>query len=203
MYRNMIGASSALAILALLAGVPATGFAHQDSRLCNVILDGDGEPVRESDDDNVAHSNSAACANNNTSSSGKVENTKTKQQTAAVNEAPASTAIVDPLVVYFDVNQDQLAAGARTEVNAYVEALTAASPKSLTVVGYTDTSGPADLNAQLSEARANSVAAALIEAGLPANMISRGSSGEGDLAITTPDSTREANNRRVTVTPTY
>ena len=203
MYRNMIGASSALAILALLAGVPATGFAHQDSRLCNVILDGDGEPVRESDDDNVAHSNSATCAKDDTSSSSKVENTDAVQQTAAVNEAPAPTAVVDPLVVYFDVNQDQLAAGARAEVNAYVEALTAASPKSLTVVGYTDTSGPADLNARLSEARAKSVAAALIDAGLPANMISRGSSGEDGLAITTADGAREANNRRVTVTPAY
>ena len=203
MYRNMIGASSALAILAFLASVPATGFAHQDNHLCNVILDGDGEPVRESDDDDVTHSNNADCAENHTASSSKVENTDVKQQTAVVDDAPAPAAIVDPLVVYFDVSQDQLTAGARAEVNAYVEALTVASPKSLTVVGYTDTSGAADLNARLSEARANSVAAALIEAGLPASMISRGSSGEDDLAITTPDGTREANNRRVTVTPAY
>ncbi len=201
MYRNMIGASSALAILALLAGVPATGFAHEDGRLCNVILDGDGDPVRESDDDDVAHSNSTACADDDGAQAGRVENSDAGQQTAAVSEAPA--AVVDPLIVYFDVNQDQLSAGARAEVDAYVEALKAASPKSLTVIGYTDTSGPADLNARLSEARANSVAAALIEAGLSASMITRGASGEDDLAIATPDGTREANNRRVTLTPAY
>lgn len=203
MYRNMIGASSALAILALLAGVPATGFAHEDSRLCNVILDGDGEPVRDSNDDNIAHSNSTPCADDDGAQAGKVENTDTDQQTAAVSEAPAPAAKVDPLIVYFDVNQDKLAAGARAEVNAYVEALTATSPTSLTVIGFTDTSGSADLNARLSEARANSVAAALIEAGLPASMITRGASGEDDLAIATPDGTREANNRRVTVTPAF
>ncbi len=203
MYRNMIGASSALAILALLAGVPATGFAHEDSRLCNVILDGDGEPVRESDDDNIAHSNSAACADGESASSGSDEADDAKQQTAAVSEAPAPAATVDPLIVYFDINKDGLDAGARAEVDAYVDALKTSKPTSLTVVGYTDSSGPADLNARLSEARANSVAAALIEAGLPADMITRGASGEDDPAIATPDGTREANNRRVTVTPAY
>lgn len=199
MYRNMIGASSALAILALLAGIPATGFAHEGSRLCNVILDGDGEPVLESDRDDIAHSNSAACADGED----KVENTDAGQQTAKASEAPAPAAVVDPLIVYFDVNQDQLDAGALAEVDAYAAALTAGSPKLLNVVGYTDTSGPADLNARLSEARANSVVAALIEAGVPTDMISRGASGEDELAITTPDGTREANNRRVTVTPAY
>ncbi len=202
MYRNMIGASSALAILALLTGVPATGFAHVDNRLCNVILDGDGEPVRESDDDDIAHSNSTACPDG-ASNAGEVENTDAEQQTAAVAEAPAPVATLDPLIVYFDVNQDQLDAGARAEVDAYVAELTANPAKSLSVVGYTDTSGSADLNARLSEARANSVAAALIEAGVPAGMITRGASGEDDLAIATPDGTREANNRRVTVTPAY
>ncbi len=201
MYRKMLGASSALAILALLAGVPATGFAHEGSRLCNVILDGDGDPIQESDNDDIAHGNSAACADNDSANAGEVKNTGAAQQTAAVSEAPAVT--VDPLIVYFDVSQDKLTAGAQAEVDAYVEALTATSPKSLTVVGYTDTSGSPELNARLSEARANSVAAALIEAGLPASMITRGASGEEDLAIATPDGTREASNRRVTVTPAY
>ncbi|MEM8951611.1 MAG: OmpA family protein, partial [Pseudomonadota bacterium] len=200
MYRNMIGASSALAVLALLVGVPATGFAHEDDRLCNVVLDGDGEPVLESDDDEVGHSNSAACPEDKIAA-GEVVNTDAGEQTAAAETAPAVT--IDPLIVYFDVNQDQLDAGARAEVNAYVAELQANPAKSLSVVGYTDTSGSADLNARLSEARANSVAAALIEAGLPAGMITRGAAGENDLAISTPDGTREANNRRVSVTPTY
>lgn len=200
MYRNMLGASSALAILALLAGIPATGLAHEDSRLCNVILDGDGEPVLERDDDDIGHSNSSDCADDDGAAKAEAD---AGQQTAAVVEAPDSLVVVDPLIVYFDINQDQLDAGAQAEVEAYATALNEGSPKSLNVVGFTDTSGPADLNARLSKARADSVAAALIEAGVPASMISEGASGEDGLAIATHDDTREANNRRVTVTPDY
>ncbi|MGI9501215.1 MAG: OmpA family protein [Geminicoccaceae bacterium] len=198
MYRNMTGASSALAILALLAGTPATGLAQEGSSLCNALVDGDGDPVRESDSDDVGHSNSSDCPSE--ADARTVENTEAKQETAAVSAPPP---VVDPLIVYFDVNQDDLDAGAGAEVNDYVTELMATSPTSLAVVGFTDTSGPTDLNARLSESRADSVATALIEAGVPAGMIQRGASGESSPAIDTPDGTREANNRRVTVTPAY
>lgn len=201
MYRSLTGASSALAILALLAGLPATGFAHDNNNLCNVLLDGDGEPVRESDSDDIAHSNTSDCPDNASDAAGTVENVAASEQTAAVSEAPA--AIVEPLVVYFDVSEDGLDAGARAEVDAYVAALMATSPQSLSVVGFTDTSGSAALNARLSEERANNVAAALIRAGVPAGLITRGASGEADLAVSTPDGKREASNRRVTVTLSY
>lgn len=203
MNRNMIGASSALAILALFAGAPATGLAHDGEKLCNVILDGDGEPVRESDSDNIAHSNSTECADDADADAAAIETTDTEQKTVVVTEPPEPVAVVEPLVVYFDVGQDSLDAGARAEVDAYVAALMATSPTSLDVIGYTDTSGPAALNARLSEARANSVAAALVDAGVPPGTITRGASGEDSLAIDTPDDTREASNRRVTVTPAY
>jgi outer membrane protein OmpA-like peptidoglycan-associated protein len=200
MPRNLIGASSALAILALLAAFPGPSQAHEGSELCNVILDGDGEPVKESDADNIAHSGSAACADRAETAAAE------PAQTAAAQPAeptPVAAARVDPLTVYFDVNRDNLSAGAGAEVAAYADALMATSPAGVKVVGYTDTSGPADLNARLSEARANSVAAALIDAGVPSSMIARSASGEQDLAVSTADNTREANNRRVTITPRY
>lgn len=196
MYCNMTGASSALAILALLAGAPTAALAHEDGKLCNVIVDGDGEPLLESDSDSIAHANSSECADS-------AESADAGQQTTAVAATEAPAASIEPLIVYFDVSQDSLDAGARAEVDAYVTGLMPTSPTSLDVIGYTDTSGSAELNAKLSEARANSVAAALIEAGVPAGMITRGASGEGDLAIDTPDGTREANNRRVTISPVY
>lgn len=198
MYRSILGASSALAILAFVTGIPTIGHAHDGASLCKVILDGDGEPVRESDSDEIAHAHSGDCPDG-----GSVKDTDGAERTAAVTETTAPAAVVDPLTVYFDVNQDGLDAGARAEVDAYVAELMATSPQALSVAGFTDTSGPADLNARLSEARANSVAAALIEAGVPAGMITRGASGEDSLAVETPDDTREANNRRVTVTPAY
>lgn len=201
MYRNMIGTASALALLASLTGVPATGFADEDSSLCNVVLDGDNEPVLENDGDDVAHSNSTACADDQNASSTDVKNTDAGQQTGTIVETPI--AAVDPLTIYFDVNQDRLDAGARAEVEAYASALKVTVPKSLNVIGHTDTSGSTALNERLSEARAGNVAAALIEAGLPADLIKYGASGEDDLALDTPDGTREASNRRVAVTPTF
>ncbi len=200
MQRIILGASSALAILALCGGVPTSGIAHEGSRLCNVILDGDGEPVRESDSDEIGHSNSTACAEDVDAAAADASG---EQTTAALAQPAEPAATVEPLVVYFDVNRDSLDAGAQAEVQAYVAELMATSPESVSVVGYTDTSGPADLNERLSQARASSVAEALIESGLPAGMIARNSAGENELAVSTPDGTREANNRRVTVTPAY
>ena len=193
MYRDIISVSSALALVVSLAGMPALGDAHEGERLCRVILDGDGEPVRESDTDEIAHSNSGDCPDDVVEDSGADQ-----EQTA-----DATGEIIDPLTVYFDVNRDNLDAGANAEVSAYAAQLMATSPTSLSVVGYTDTAGPADLNARLSNARADNVAAALVEAGVPAGMITRGASGEDGLAVDTPDGTREASNRRVTITPTY
>ena len=61
MKRNLAGASLAVVMLVCFAGFPAAGVAHEDKNLCNVILDGDGEPVRESDNDHIAHSNTTDC----------------------------------------------------------------------------------------------------------------------------------------------
>ncbi len=201
MNRNLAGASSALVMLVCLAGFPAAGVAHEDKNLCNVILDGDGEPVRERDSDDVAHGNTTNCPDEVDDAAASAENVAAPAPAPEPVEAPA--AIVEPLVVYFDVNEKSLDAGAQAEVDAYVVSLLATSPETLNVVGFTDTSGSVEANRRLSEARANSVAAALIEAGVPAGMITRGASGENELAVETADGIREASNRRVMVTPGY
>lgn len=203
MHRNAIGVSSAVAILALLAGYPAISNAHDDSELCNVLLDGDGEPVLESDSDQVGHSGSYGCEGDDDTASSADETEPAEEEEVEVAVVETPTVRLDPLTVYFDINRDDLSAGSDAEVKAFAEQLLATNPQSVEVVGYTDTSGVADLNEQLSKARASSVMAALIDAGVPASMVSSAASGEEDLAVNTPDGTREANNRRVTVTPQY
>jgi outer membrane protein OmpA-like peptidoglycan-associated protein len=199
MNRNLAGASSAILMLVCLAGFPQAGIAHEDKNLCNVLLDGDGEPVRERDSDSIAHGNTFDCPEEGADEAASVENVAAP----APEPVEAPVAVVEPLVVYFDVNEKSVDAGSRAEVNAYVVSLLATAPETLNVVGYTDTSGSVELNRRLSEARADSVSAALIDAGVPAGMITRGASGESELAVATPDGTREASNRRVTVTPGY
>ncbi len=202
MYRNFILQTSALALLLGLAAYPAANQAHADDGNCNVLLDGDGDPVRESDNDAVGHSNSYACDSDAEDDAEKAEDAveqAPEKQVAAVTPAPT----LKPLTVYFDVSSDGLSPAASAQVQDFAEQLLAAAPNSIQVAGYTDTSGSAALNKRLSKARAANVIASLIGAGIPARMISQDAKGEENLAVTTPDATREPNNRRVTITPVY
>lgn len=199
MYRNVIGLTSALAILIGTAGFAAISQAHEGDDLCNVLLDGDGEPVKEKDNDEINHSNSHACSS------------KSDEGDASAAEAPAEKApqqvalapVIEPLTVFFDVSRDNLSAGSNAQVQAFADELRETNPKSIKVIGYTDTSGSAELNEQLSKARAANVADALVGAGISSNLIEQGSAGQEVLAVETPDQTREPNNRRVIITPEY
>ncbi|MGI9434918.1 MAG: OmpA family protein [Geminicoccaceae bacterium] len=210
MHRIMLGVSSTLAILAVVAGGPTTSIAHDQDELCNTLVDGDGDAIKEADGDFVGHSDSSPCqgagnaATETYNGDAKADNgdAKADDVSKVVAIAPAVVA-PEPLVVYFDSNQDSLSASSEAEVQAFASLLTASDPKGLKVVGHTDTSGSAELNEKLSKARADQVASTLVDAGVSVDLISFGASGEGNLAVETPDNTREANNRRVTITPVY
>jgi OmpA family len=69
----------------------------------------------------------------------------------------------------------------------------------VTVTGYTDTSGPAEYNLVLSQQRAETVADALVQEGVPATDIVTIGRGEEDLLVPTADGVREPRNRRVEI----
>ena len=52
---------------------------------------------------------------------------------------------------------------------------------------------------QLSQRRANTVAAGLVKAGIPARIVTTEAFGETDLAVPTPDNTPDQANRRATI----
>ena len=204
MNRSVISLTSALALLLGSAGFVNIAGAHEGDKQCNVLLDGDGEPVKEADNDSIDHSNSHPCAEGDeavdTTAEAAAQNNEARQQVA---NAPATQIGVSPLVIYFDTASAEVSADFETEVKAFAERLQESNPKSLRVVGYTDTSGSADINQKLSNERAANVVASLVNAGISDGLITQGAVGEGTLAIETPDGTREANNRRVVVTPIY
>ena len=69
----------------------------------------------------------------------------------------------------------------------------------ITVTGYTDTSGSAAHNLELSERRAEVVAEELVREGVPATDIVTIGRGEEDLRVPTADGVREARNRRAEI----
>ena len=69
----------------------------------------------------------------------------------------------------------------------------------ITVVGHTDTKGSPAYNQNLSVRRANVVAEALVDMGARRDAIQTSGVGESDLAVQTPDETREAKNRRAVI----
>jgi outer membrane protein OmpA-like peptidoglycan-associated protein len=67
------------------------------------------------------------------------------------------------------------------------------------VVGYADSAGPAELNEQLSQRRAEAVADALAAEGLPRESIEVQWHGEEQLPVPTGDEVHEPDNRRVAI----
>ncbi|MGH6919021.1 MAG: OmpA family protein, partial [Geminicoccaceae bacterium] len=69
----------------------------------------------------------------------------------------------------------------------------------VSVTGYTDTSGPAEYNLVLSQQRAETVADALVQEGVPATDIVTIGRGEENLLVPTADGVVEPRNRRVEI----
>jgi hypothetical protein len=69
----------------------------------------------------------------------------------------------------------------------------------VSIVGHTDTTGSADHNMRLSQRRAEAVAAALAERGVPRDAMTLAWRGETELAVQTGDNTLEPRNRRAEV----
>jgi len=79
------------------------------------------------------------------------------------------------------------------------QAFKAGAPVTVQVTGFTDTSGSPDYNQRLSERRANAVATALVQDGVPQTNLVVTGRGENDLRVPTPDGVREPQNRRVEI----
>lgn len=106
-------------------------------------------------------------------------------------------------VVYFGFGRSDLTAAGRAVVDEVVEALRGYSAPLVSVVGHTDTVDTVAFNQRLSEARANTVANAILartsSEGITPPTITTAGRSELDLAVPTADNVREARNRRATI----
>ena len=122
----------------------------------------------------------------------------------AFNPAPAVAAAAAPVasartfLVFFDWSKEDLTDRARQIIGEAASARGQGVTR-IEVNGFTDRSGPADYNVQLSIRRANAVAAELVRRGVPRNEIVTRGFGEANPLVPTADGVREPQNRRVEI----
>ncbi len=102
--------------------------------------------------------------------------------------------------LYFLLGEDVLTTESRALLADVLTVVRGRVAPEVSVIGHTDTTGTAALNASLGLQRATAIRDLLVEAGLAADLIDVVSHGEADLLVPTPDDTPEPRNRRVEVT---
>lgn len=101
--------------------------------------------------------------------------------------------------IHFETASADLTPGGKERVRAAAAALTGVPIAGLDVVGYTDTVGSREANRRLAERRADSVAVALVEAGLSRNLIVASGLGEEGAPVATGRGVSEPLNRSVEI----
>lgn len=126
-------------------------------------------------------------------------------QKARIEANPVANSETDRLLVeiHFEVGSSDLTIGGQTRAMVAAETVSEMKLQAIRIEAHSDTTGPAEVNARLSEARANSVARIFAEAGIPESAIQVVAVGEdpGRLPVATPDGTPEPLNRTVAVYP--
>lgn len=102
-------------------------------------------------------------------------------------------------LVFFDFDQSTLGPGAQSVLDAVAAEVSKRSLNSVTVVGHADRSGSEAYNLKLAQRRANAVRDALVQRGVPANILKVESRGENEPLVETPDNVREPANRRAQI----
>ena len=101
--------------------------------------------------------------------------------------------------VFFDWDKYNITAEGQQIIEAAAATFKSQPPVPVQVIGHTDTSGSAEYNQKLSVRRANAVAGALTQAGVPQAAMTVTGVGQNDLRVPTPDGVREPRNRRVEI----
>ncbi|PZX18924.1 OmpA family protein [Palleronia aestuarii] len=116
------------------------------------------------------------------------------QDDSASSEAP------DSLKVYFELGQSSIAADQAATLDQAARLFRDGNPYVMILSGGADTVGPADLNLDLSLARARAVADGLEARGIPVNRLQVLGRGNTELAVDTEDDVAEERNRLVEIT---
>jgi outer membrane protein OmpA-like peptidoglycan-associated protein len=113
---------------------------------------------------------------------------------------PAARPAQQAFLVFFDFNRSTLRPDATATIRQAAQVILSGGYARMTLVtGHTDTVGSVQYNIGLSQRRADVVRGALVQLGVPANLITTRAMGKSQLLVPTPDQTREAQNRRAEI----
>lgn len=118
------------------------------------------------------------------------------QETVKETRLPS---IAKSYTILFDHDKSNIRADEMVTLNQIMQEIKKYDPLMVTVTGYTDSSGKADYNQNLSHQREQSVSAALLQRGIENQTLERDARGEYDQAVQTADDTKNQENRRVVV----
>ena len=121
------------------------------------------------------------------------------QQPTPVAAPAAPTKLTFAAEALFDFDKSAIKAQGQSRLDALLAKLASLNWTSMTVVGHTDSTGPASYNQGLSERRAASVKSYLVGKGLPASAIEASGRGETAPVADNATSAGRAQNRRVEV----
>jgi outer membrane protein OmpA-like peptidoglycan-associated protein len=190
MQRLLVGcAASALfaATIGLGAGAvlaqEGTGamWGSGETRICNVVVDKTGAPVMMNTEEGpVVQNQTFDCP----------------EQIAAIEPAAA---LPEAGVVFFDFDKSNLRPDQQAVLDDIIFDIKDRELGGIISAGHTDTVGSFEYNMGLSQQRADTVAAELVKAGIPAQIITTEALGFTDPAVPTPPNTPLEANRRVVI----
>jgi outer membrane protein OmpA-like peptidoglycan-associated protein len=192
MRRMLVGGCSATLFAATLALGTSAVLAQSDEvraiwgegedRLCNVVIDTEGDPVIKTDGVGpVIQNQTFDCP----------------EQIAAVEPAAPPAPLPESGTIYFEFDKYNLTPEAQAALDDIIFDIKDRELGGIVVNGHTDTVGTSEYNMNLSQERANTVATDLIQAGIPAQIVTTKAWGFTDLAVETPPETPLQANRRV------
>lgn len=101
--------------------------------------------------------------------------------------------------INFPFDSANIEPAADSTLNRVASEIKTHKPSEITVAGHTDTSGPSEYNAELSQRRAEAVSQALTDRGITNRILDKRAYGENNLEVPTGDGVRNAENRRVEI----
>lgn len=107
--------------------------------------------------------------------------------------------IVSSYTIFFDHDKSNVRSSEMATIDRAMREISQYNPHQVTVTGYTDSSGSAAYNLDLSREREQAVSKSLLSRGIQNQTLSRDARGEYDRAVETQDGIRNQENRRVVI----